>query len=86
MFCENCGATADAPVQPSYVPRLVGFSQKIHDPVFENLQKASFRRSIKHGLIFLPILILLFQIAPFFSEDFTHQRALIVGCVSADSA
>jgi len=80
-FCEKCGAATGASVQPSYGPRLVGFSQKIHNPVFENMQKARFRKNVKHGLIFLPILILLFQIVPFFAGDFTHQRALIVGCV-----
>jgi len=80
-FCENCGAVTEAHVQPSYAPRLVGFSNRINDPIFEIKQKASFHRSIKHGLLFLPILLLLFQIVPFFSEDFTRQRALIVGCV-----
>ena len=80
-FCENCGAATDVPAHPSYAPRLVGFSQRIHDPVFEKLQKESFRRSVKHGLFFLPIVILLFQIGPFFSDDFTHPRALIVGCI-----
>ena len=82
-FCENCGAAIEAPVQPSYDPRLIGFSQKINDPLFENLQKARFRKSVKHGLIFLPVLFLLFQIIPFFADDFSRQTAftlsLIVG-------
>jgi len=67
MFCENCGAA------------LVGFSNRINDPIFKTNQKARFNRSIKHGLIFFPILLLLFQIIPFFAEDFTHQMALVVG-------
>jgi len=86
-FCKNCGAAMNgsaqpyAPVQPSHDPRLIGFSQRIHDPVFGKMQKAGFHKSIKHGLLFLPILLLLFQIVPFFAEDFTRQRALVVGCV-----
>ena len=88
-FCENCGAGINgaapcggyAPAQPSYDPSLIGFSQRIHDPVFEELRKESFRRSINHGLFFLPIVVLLFQIAPFFSDDFTRPIALTVGCI-----
>ena len=80
-FCENCGAAADAPVQTAYDPRLVGFSQKIRDPAFENLQREKFRKSVKHGFIFLPVLILLFQIVPFFAGDFTRQRAFTISCV-----
>jgi len=75
------GYAPATPIQPSYGPRLVGFSQRINDPVFENLQKASFRRSVITGLIFLPIVILLFQIVPFFADDFTRPIALAVGCI-----
>jgi len=80
-FCENCGFTADAPVRRPNDSLQIGFSQKINDPVFEDLQRARFRKSIRHGLIFLPVLILLFQIVPFFAADFTRQRAFIVSCV-----
>ena len=92
-FCENCGAAIDGGVQPcgGYVPvgparpsydlRLVGFSQKTHDPVFGQMQEARFRKDVKMGLIALPAVILLFQIAPFFSEDFTRPIALVVGCI-----
>ena len=86
-FCEKCGAVTAAaaaagnPAQPSNNQGLVGFSQRIHDPVFEKLQKEGFRRSIKHGLIFLPIVVLLFQIGPFLSNDFPPSTALAVGLI-----
>ena len=77
-----------APTQQPYAPepqtynlRLVGFSNRINDPIFEANKKASFRKNLKHGLLFFPILLLLFQIVPFFSEDFTSQRAFVVGCI-----
>ena len=70
-----------APAPPPYNPGFVGFSQKIHDPVFEQLHKAGFRKSIRNGLIWLPVVVLLFQIAPFFSADFTRPIALGVGCI-----
>ena len=79
-FCENCGAAMKTPAQPQYDSRLVGFSRRIHDPVFEKLQKESFRRNVKIGVIALPVIILLFQIAPLFSRDFTRPIALGVGC------
>jgi len=83
-FCENCGTATGggAPAQPSLnTQQLVGFSQKINDPVFEKLRKKNFRRSMKHGCIFFPILLLLFQIIPFFSDDFSRPRALLIGCI-----
>ena len=80
-FCENCGAVMGGGAQPSYDPRLVGFSQRIHDPVFEQMRKANFRKNLKIGLIAFPVVILLFQIAPFFSDDFTRPIALAVGCI-----
>ena len=79
-FCENCGAAMEVPAQPAFAPRLVGFSQRIHDPVFEKLQKEGFRRNVKIGLIALPVIILLFQLGPLFSRDFTRPIALGVGC------
>ena len=82
-FCPGCGAATAAagPAQAPYNQRLVGFSQKIHDPVFENLQKARFRKRLIMGVIWLPAAILLFQIVPFFADDFPRQIALAVGCI-----
>ena len=84
-FCTNCGAVRSgggyAPAQPPYIPRLVGFSQRIHDPVFEKLRKSRFRKSLIICLISLPVIILLFQIVPFFVDSFTRTTALIVGCI-----
>jgi len=79
-FCENCG-TVMGGIQPSYDPGLVGFSQKIHDPIFEQKRKAGFRKSMITGLIWFPVVVLLFQIVPFFADDFTRPIALIVGCI-----
>lgn len=88
-FCEQCGAVLASPAAPyqqprpvmTYNPNLIGFSQKIHDPIFEQRQKDLTNRSIKHGLFFFPIVMLAFQIPPFFSDDFTRPIALIVGCI-----
>jgi hypothetical protein len=60
---------------------LIGFSQKINDPLFEERRKKNFRKSVRNGLIWLPVVVLLFQIVPFFSLDFTRPIALGVGCI-----
>ena len=80
-FCENCGTAIGGGAQPSYDANLIGFSQRIHDPVFEKLQKAKFRKSLIMGLIWFPVVVLLFQIVPFFVDDFTRPIALGVGCI-----
>ena len=92
-FCGGCGAAIDGGARPDVVcdpaasalpscdPRLVGFSQKMYDLDFERARAARFRKEMSTGVIFLFVVVLLFQIAPFFSEDFTRPIALAVGCI-----
>jgi hypothetical protein len=78
-FCENCGARPDAPARPAYDPSLVGFSQRIHDPVFRKLEKAGVRKNLIIWLTASAALFLLVQIFPFVMEGFTRPVALTVG-------
>ena len=78
---EKGKATDDERMQPSPGSSLVGFSSRIHDLSFIKLKRARVLKGLIIWLIALPVVILVFQIIPFFVDGLTRPSALVISCL-----